>query len=123
MKSLFAISGYMLCAATLAACVSSEPAQTHDEQALVASGGTEVAQVPAALSISQLGDDDPFAITPRACFIEGFCHDPRVNNRPSWCIHTGPCAPGEAIQLALTFCTNRCPGANCSNMVQLPACP
>jgi hypothetical protein len=124
MKSLLTISGAALCAAMMAACVSSEPTEPDNQPSTNAPSGSDVAQVPAKIASDQLGDEDPFTITPRACFIEAFCHDARVNFRPSFCIHTGPCASGEALGLALTFCVNRCSSdTNCNNIVQLPACP
>lgn len=124
MNSFLAISGATLCAAMAAACMSTDPTDSHDEQSRGASSDADVARAPAQIIGEQLGDEDPFTITPRACFIEAFCHDARVNFRPSFCIHTNPCTSGEALQLALTFCLNRCSAdTNCSNIVQLPPCP
>ncbi|HEX7842584.1 MAG TPA: hypothetical protein VF469_34160 [Kofleriaceae bacterium] len=126
MKPLLVFSGAMLCAAMIAACVSGDPTETRDEQSLTASGDTEVMQTSTEPLAAQLDGNTLFEITPQACFIEGFCHDARAGFHPAYCIHTGPCGSGQALELAHTFCINHCSNnTNCaiSNIVPLPACP
>jgi hypothetical protein len=105
MKPSRMICGAVLFAILIAACVSNESSQAPDESSQVRSEDT--AEVNSLRSEPE----------PRACFIEGFCGPPR------FCIHTGPCGPFEAFDLALTFCRNHCNPNNCGTIIQLPACP
>lgn len=116
MKLLSILSGFVLCAVVATSCTIDAPSETADQQSItaedLAATRTAEIQLPGQLSDSQ--------ITPRACFIEGFC----VGAHTEFCIHTGPCAAGEARTLAAAFCRNRC-GGDCSqgNILQRANCP
>jgi len=119
MKLLSKISGIIFCAVAVTACVADAPSETRgitDQQSIkttdIETANAADIRVPEVLSADQ--------ITPRACFIEGFC----VGTHTEFCIHTGPCAIGEARDLAAAFCRNHC-GGDCSqaNILQRVNCP
>lgn len=116
MKSLLTISGAMLCGLVMMACIAGEQPQTGDPSSTEAANSTSAS--------GQGESSDSLTITPRACFIEGFCAGSPVIGHPSYCIHTRPCAAGEALDLAQAFCRNRC-GGDCSagNIIHLVDCP
>lgn len=115
MKFLLVISGVLMCGFVMIACVTGGQPQTDDPLPM------EVADRTVAAGENRSSDS---TITPRACFIEGFCANVKVIGHPSYCIHTRPCAAGEALVLAQAFCRNHC-GGDCSagNIIQLADCP
>lgn len=129
MRSLLALSGSALCAAMLAACMTDAPPPNHDAPSPAASADPIADPAATETAVAPRSDDpfgaDPFAITPKACFIEAFCQSAAAGGLMAFCIHTGPCPGGQGLQLAITFCNNRCPhpGTNCNNIVELPPCP
>lgn len=113
MKSLL-VTSVALLSLVITACMAGEPAQTGDPQQ----------QAEGPTSVSEDQSSDALTIGPKACFIEGFCPGSPVAGHPSYCVHTRPCAAGEAIALAEAFCRNHC-GGDCSagNIIQLSDCP
>jgi hypothetical protein len=116
MKLLSILSGLVLCAVVATSCAIDASSEATDQPSIteadLATARTAEIQFPERLSDSQ--------ITPRACFIEGFC----VGTHTEFCIHTGPCAAGEARTLAAAFCRTHC-GGDCSqgNILQRANCP
>lgn len=117
MRFSLMISGVAFFAFTMTACAVDVDSETADQQALETKDtptiNTEDIATPVELSLNR--------VAPRACFIEGFC----VSGHTEFCIHTGPCAPGQAIGLASLFCNSHGCSSNCgpNNILQRPNCP
>jgi hypothetical protein len=113
MKLLSPLSTVLLCLSMTACAVDATPEDT-DQQSSSTTDTTKAddINIPTELSINP--------IAPRACFIEGFC----VANHTEFCVHTGPCAPGQARDLAQRFCNSHCGNINCGlgNILQRANC-
>src|SRR3954468_1370774 len=110
MPKTVAAFGGLLCAIAFAACTIEDSPPRSDDPV-----------DPSTSSVSELSSDSgSIAAT---CTIAAWGAGVKVVGHPAYCIKTGPCAQGDALDRAVTFCVNRC-GVGCArgNIVQLASC-
>ena len=130
MRSLLAISGAMVCALSMTACMTDDsPApgdQSTSEDAVDQTGG-QLVTVPPELAFERpegTYDGNTFTAHPDACHVTlKFCRDASKHNVPSFC-QNGGCTESRALGAAISLCESICGNIDCTSVLfQYPNSP